>query len=91
MVIKGEDLTLVRKALQLMAQAHSVTETADEKDDRETAVDRLIRRIRDEEERNNEVSCRTCEHNEVDFCKYWGEFPAGTMTCCSKWKRAKEE
>ena len=49
MNITGEDLTMVRKAMQLMVQAHAIIETADQTDDRETRADALIRRIKEEE------------------------------------------
>lgn len=54
--ITGEDLTMVRKAMQLMIQAHAIIETADQTDDRETRADALIRRIKEEERRNNDAS-----------------------------------
>lgn len=40
---------MVRKAMQLMVQAHAIIETADQTDDRETRADALIRRIKEEE------------------------------------------
>lgn len=46
-----EELRIIRKALQIVAQAHMVTETADELPIRETAVDAIIRKIRTEEEK----------------------------------------
>lgn len=46
-----EELRIIRKALQLVAQAHMVAETADELPIRETAVDVIIRKIRTEEEK----------------------------------------
>lgn len=46
---------MVRKAMQLMIQAHAIIETADQTDDRETRADALIRRIKDEERRNNDA------------------------------------
>lgn len=55
MNITGEDLTMVRKAMQLMIQAHAIIETADQTDDRETRADALIRRIKNEERRNNDA------------------------------------
>jgi hypothetical protein len=44
-----EELTIIRKALQILLMAYMVTNTAEGKDDRETVIDELIRRIREGE------------------------------------------
>lgn len=53
MELDRDEVRIIRKALQLMKRAHDVVETADGTDDKETAVDRLIRKIRAEEERDD--------------------------------------
>lgn len=45
-----EECKLIRKALQCVEMAHTVTETADGIQDRETKIDGLIRKFRAAEE-----------------------------------------
>lgn len=45
-----DELKMIRKALQCVSTAHSIVETAEGTDDRETPVDALIRKIRAFEE-----------------------------------------
>lgn len=52
--LSHDELKLVRKALQCVQMAHSVVETAEGTLDRETPVDELIRKIREEEEKTED-------------------------------------
>ena len=46
MKLEKNEIYLIRKALQLMSIAHTCVETEDKVKDRETPVDRLIRKMR---------------------------------------------
>lgn len=48
--LTAEECKIIRKALQCVATAHTVTETADGIQDRETKIDGLIRKFRAAEE-----------------------------------------
>lgn len=48
--ITQDEWKLIRKALQQLAIAHSIVETAEDTSDRETPIDALIRKIRTLEE-----------------------------------------
>lgn len=52
--LSHDELKLIRKALQCVQMAHSVVETAEGTSDRETPVDALIRKIREEEEKTED-------------------------------------
>lgn len=46
----SDELKLIRKALQCVSTAHAIVETAEGTTDRETPVDKLIRKVREKEE-----------------------------------------
>jgi hypothetical protein len=48
--LSHDELKLIRKALQCVSLAHTLTETAEGTLDRDTPVDALIRKIREAEE-----------------------------------------
>ena len=50
-MLTQDEWKLIRKALQQLAIAHSIVETAEDTSDRETPIDALIRKIREIEER----------------------------------------
>lgn len=49
-MLTQEEWKIIRKALQCVQMAHSIVETAEGTDDRETPVDDLIRKVRAYEE-----------------------------------------
>lgn len=49
MDLTTDEIKIIRKALQIIRMAHTVIETDDGKDDRETKIDELIRRFREGE------------------------------------------
>lgn len=52
--LSRDELKLIRKALQCVSLAHTLTETAEGTSDRETPVDALICKIREAEERTED-------------------------------------
>ena len=50
MELTPDEIKLIRKALQCVLMAHTVIETAEGMDDRETPIDALIRKFKNAEE-----------------------------------------